>query len=41
VEQTCSIRVVYDAKKFSSIIVAVRCVGIKSEKSLETDPGPR
>jgi hypothetical protein len=31
VEQTCSIRVSYDAKNFSSIIVAVCCVGIESE----------
>jgi hypothetical protein len=41
VEQTCSIRVSYDAKIFSSIIVAVCCIGIESEKSLETDPEPR
>jgi hypothetical protein len=31
VEQTCSIRVSYDAKFFCSIIVAVCCVGIESE----------
>jgi hypothetical protein len=31
VEQTCSIRVSYDAKNFSSIIVAVCCVVIESE----------